>query len=248
MTKILIEIDTDTQRVDSLGRRIKNDAQSNSVKAVINRTANELIGHRFGRLTVVSYNGSKRNNSMWNCKCECGNNHVVSTTNLKLGSIKSCGCFAREGISKRSITHGFNIDRVRPREYRAWAHIIGRCHNESDASYKNYGGRGIFVCDRWRDSFSAFMSDMGECPDKHSIERIDNDGPYSPDNCKWATVAEQMRNTRRTVRLTYQGETLCQADWDRKLGQKSGFVAYKIKSGLTIDQIVRLVEKKNEHS
>jgi hypothetical protein len=112
-----------------------------------------------------------------------------------------------------------------------------RCSNPNEPSYKNYGGRGIAVCDRWA-SFEAFAADMGERPANHSIDRIDNDGPYSPENCRWATKAEQARNSRRTVMLTHEGETLCLKDWSTRLGIPYARMQYRYSRGWAVAEIL----------
>lgn len=113
------------------------------------------------------------------------------------------------------LKHGYSSTRLG----KIWVGMIRRCHNPEEPSYARYGGRGITVCDRWRESVASFVEDMGEPPSlKHSLDRIDNDGPYSPENCRWATMREQMRNTSRKVVVTYRGETKLLAEWVDELG------------------------------
>lgn len=152
----------------------------------------DLTGRSFGRLVVKGMH-SKRTYSFgtryfWLCKCACGTESIVFSGDLAAGHTTSCGCFRRDA----AFTHG----RTRTPEYRAWAAMIQRCENPKAANFAAYGGRGIAVCDRWKD-FQNFLADMGERPAPElSIERKDNDRGYEPDNCKWATRSEQAHNTR----------------------------------------------------
>ena len=129
----------------------------------------------------------------------------------------------------------YNPDDYRPHgaclEFRAWQMMLQRCHNPTCKRYRLYGARGIHVCERWRSSFDDFMRDMGPRPYRHSIDRIDNDGPYSPENCRWATQKEQVRNSRRSVKATYGGLTLACADWDEIVGRRIGTTGNRIKCG-----------------
>lgn len=135
------------------------------------------------------------------------------------------------------------IQRKTPHElYSVWQHMIGRCTNPNGGrSWANYGGRGIRVCERWRDSFEEFLSDMGPRPSSgHSIDRIDNDGNYEPGNCRWATLAEQARNRRGNLRITHNGETLCVRDWSVRTGIGETTLAYRLKAGMPTDRIFYL--------
>lgn len=160
--------------------------------------------------------------SMWLCRCDCGNTVKVRRASLTCGFTISCKCRQKEAHRK---THGMSEEKV----FKTWCKMRARCQNASDKSFKDYGGRGIEVCDRWRNSFENFFADMGHPPTpNHTIERKDNDGPYSPDNCRWATLYEQHLNTRRTVRIAYNGATKCLAEWSRIFGINYATLQYRI--------------------
>lgn len=164
----------------------------------------DLTGQRFGRLVALkSDKTSQAGQALWHCVCDCGATKDILSHSLTSGRTTSCGCYHRELSSKALTTHGFG----RTRTAAIWRSMVSRCTNQSTPHYAHYGARGITVCDRWLD-FTNFLGDMGECPDGHSIERIDNDGPYAPDNCTWIPKKLQVRNRRNT--LKYEGKPLAQ--------------------------------------
>lgn len=163
----------------------------------------DLVGEKFGRLTVVSEapRNQDDNRPMWNCLCECGGEKTVRQSSLEMGHTRSCGCMHSEANTR----HGM----ARTKVYKAWRGMQDRCYNPNLDSYKNYGGRGIKVCDRWLNSFEYFYADMGDPPTlDHTVEREDVHGDYEPSNCVWDTWTAQARNRQNTVRVEYEGEEL----------------------------------------
>ena len=165
----------------------------------------DLTGQVFYRLAVVSFAGSdKHKKAAWNCRCECGSMSVVVTSKLKNGSTKSCGCLSAERLASGDANRKHSMSSTD--EYWVWSDMIRRCENKNRSDYHRYGGRGISVCEKWRNSVTEFVADMEPRPSpKHSIDRIDNDGNYEPGNCRWATPKEQRANQR--IRKKQPGKT-----------------------------------------
>ena len=154
----------------------------------------ELMGQRFERLLVLGFShADSGGNSKWVCLCDCGTEKVITVHSLTSGATRSCGCLQRETISKIRFIHGMSKGLRRHPLYSSWLTMKSRCRNQKVDSWKDYGGRGISVCDRW-DSFENFLADMGERPPGTSIDRVDNDGNYELQNCRWATPTEQAQN------------------------------------------------------
>ena len=183
----------------------------------------DLAGQMFDRLTVMQESGKDtRGETLWMCKCECGNIVNVLSSNLRTGHTKSCGC-RRSDKGVGNYKHGMYGTSI----YEVWSAMIQRCTNEGHAYYYRYGGRGIKVCVRWL-KFENFYKDMGDKPDGFTLERINNNGDYCKDNCKWVTVKEQTHNRETTVNITFNGKTQCVAAWEDELGFKHGTLWMRI--------------------
>lgn len=196
-----------------------------------------FVNHRWTVIRFMEYrkrNGnSNKRTSVWLCRCECGT-EKERTLNEVVGHSKSCGCLRREVTGDRSRTHGLTRSRI----YDVWIAMRARVENPSDDSYPNYGGRGIKVCKRWL-SFKNFYTDMGSAPFVGAtIERKDNNGDYSPDNCKWATRTEQNNNTRRNRFIEANGERLTLSQWGRKAGLSPQIVRYRLDAGWTPEAVL----------
>lgn len=202
----------------------------------------DLIGQKFNRLIVIERKESdKWGNVQWLCKCDCGNYNVVTTRDLKNSHTKSCGCLHKEIITKHG--HG---SQEKSQIYKTWGDMKGRCNSSSHKNYKNYGGRGIKVCKKWEE-FEGFFQDMGERPPNMSIDRIDNNGDYCKENCKWSTRKEQMRNTRQNKLITINGETKCLIEWCEIYQKSCKLVGRRIsRDGWTPEEALELIPRKNK--
>lgn len=177
----------------------------------------DLQGIRFGRLFVVEKNGKANNGSIiWRCRCDCGKETMVTSGNLRSGSTNSCGCLHNEFISSLSKTHGLSHTRL----HGIWRGIKGRCLNHKNSAYQRYGGRGITICEEWRDNFENFYEWAIEngYQDDLSIDRIDVNEGYFPENCRWATDEIQSRNKRNNRKYSYNGKTKTLSEWATEYG------------------------------
>lgn len=171
----------------------------------------DLIGKRFGKLTVIKYSHKdKKSNTYWLCKCDCGGENIVRRNHLLSGGVKSCGCVIYE---KREVTHG--LYSRNPRLNKIYDGMIDRCYKTYRNCYKNYGARGIRVCDEWLNNPKKFeeWALKNGYQEKLTIDRIDVNGSYEPNNCRWVDNKTQCRNKRNNRYITYNGETRCLSEW-----------------------------------
>jgi hypothetical protein len=208
-----------------------------------NHNLKDIVGKRFGRLTVLHRaENSKRGQARWACSCACGGSTVVVGSSLRRGTTSSCGCLRKEITAKqgrKALRHGHRAGRETA-EYKTWRGLVDRCRNPRHKQFKDYGGRGITVCERWK-KFENFLEDMGRKPfPRATIDRIDNNKGYSPVNCRWATFTQQNRNRRSTRYLTYNGETRCMKEWAEEYGINYGTFKWRIYQGWSMKRALGL--------
>ena len=176
-----------------------------------------LTGKRFGKLVAIKTTGKTKNGAyLWQCKCDCGNEIIANVGNLKNGHTKSCGCLRVDRCKTNFTKHGLEHTRL----YGIWSDMRLRCYDEKNIAYHRYGGRGITICDEWKNDVKAFYdwATANGYKDSLTIERIDNDGNYCPENCRWATVKEQASNRRSNILVTHNGKTQTMKEWAHEVG------------------------------
>ena len=189
---------------------------------------NIFEGEQYGYLTVIARaENAKNGHSRWVCKCRCGKETVVLSTHLKSGRIKSCGCWWQERKHEYRKIHGFT---KKERLYNIWQAMKNRCYTKSHWQYQNYGGRGIVVCEEWKSNYLNFRNWALEngYEDNLTIDRIDVNGNYEPNNCRWATMAEQNLNKRNSHLITYKGITKTMTEWAWEVGLPPCVVQYRL--------------------
>lgn len=197
----------------------------------------DLTNKRVSRLLVIRRypENNKFGQVQWECLCECGNITIVGTSQLRPNRTTSCGCFQKEAVRNASLTHGMSSSA----EYRTWNKIRERCYNERDKRYSDYGGRGITMCEEWRNSFEAFYRDMGKRPSSsHSIDRKDNNKGYDKENCRWATRIEQANNKRNNAIYELNGKVKTLAGWCRELHLNYDFVQQRLSRGWSFEKAI----------
>ena len=204
-----------------------------------------FVGQKFGQLVVRQTGGKNyRGRVMWLCRCDCGNAKEVLPYNLLSGNTKSCGCLMREVHLVLHRTHGATARGSGARGlYNRWQAMLTRCRNPNVSNYKNYGGRGISVCDRWM-QFENFYADMGDPPDGASLDRIDNQGNYEPQNCRWSDRKEQNRNRRISHVIVHDGISLPISAWAEKLGVTRGLIRDRLRLGWSVERALTTPARK----
>lgn len=196
----------------------------------------DMTGEKFGRWTVIQKaKKGKNGETQYLCRCDCGTEKVLRRSSLTSGNSRSCGCLSREMAHDRGITHGESQSRL----YRIWAGIIQRCCNDrARYEWDKYGGRGISICEEWRDSFEVFRdwSLANGYEDNLTIDREDNNGPYAPWNCRWATTYEQKNNKRTSKRISYNGETGTVREFADKYGLAYSCLYGRLEAGWDIER------------
>ena len=195
-----------------------------------------LVGRRFGRLIVIElYDVDKTRDKRWKCRCDCGSETLVRGSKLRNGRTKSCGCLRKEAKGA-DLKHGASHTRL----YRIYSGMKDRCLSKNDAAYQDYGGRGITICDEWLNSFDAFRDwalSNGYRYDL-TIDRIENDGSYSPENCRWTTRKVQANNQRSNHIIEYNGEKKTVAQWSEITGIRHDTLLYRLKRNWPIEKVL----------
>lgn len=210
---------------------------SNIIKGLELPKALNLAGKKFHRLLAIKV--TKKNGlRAWKCLCDCGEKVIVITSSLRNGNTKSCGCWHHDAMVDFNFKHG----KTGTPEYRAWINMRRRCYDTNQPYYKYYGGRGIRVCKRWRNSFENFLSDMGRMPKRgYTLERKKVNKGYGPKNCVWDTQANQTRNKRNSRKITFRGKTQTLSEWARELDIGRKTLSFRLNKGLSIDEAFRKV-------
>ena len=199
------------------------------------------VGDRFGRWRVLYQAKDRHYQRRWLCQCDCLTIREVREQMLMSGRSKSCGCLKAELLSARTTIantlHGEGRKGEESQEYRTWMNMISRCHNPSHPAFGDYGGRGIYVCEEWRENYLAFLAHVGRRPTaQHTIDRINNNRGYEPGNVRWATDFEQGRNKRNNHLITFRGETHPLSVWAEITGKRSNTILNRLSAGLSVGE------------
>lgn len=202
-----------------------------------------LIGVKINMLTLLSfrveYNASQKKNYIWvTCVCDCGVTKELNAYNYITNKVISCGCHRSKTSSQRILERCITHNKTHSLEYKSYHSMIQRCYNPKCASFPNYGARGIIVCDRWLKSFENFFDDMGERPSKeYSLDRINVEDNYTPENCKWSNFYEQANNRRNTVFITYNSQTKALGHWAKEFNISLDLIRYRLNKKYPINKL-----------
>ena len=198
-----------------------------------------MPNQKFGRLTVIGEIEPITKDHFTKVRCDCGNEKIVRYGNLRNGTTKSCGCLVKEHLNKKNFRHGATIRGKMHRLYRIWHGMNVRCYDKNNKAYCNYGGRGITICDEWKNDYLAFKewAINNGYSDELTIDRIDNNKGYSPQNCRWANAYVQMNNRNFNHKVTYNGETHTLAEWEKLTGIKQTKIRQRLKKGLPLEKV-----------
>ena len=210
---------------------------------------NDLTGQKFGRLTVIRRDGSdKFGKPMWLCECDCGSITSVGSRLLIIGRVRSCGCLRIETTTANRSTHGLS----KTKTHNEWCGMKQRCYNPKSKRYEHYGGRGIQVCDSWKNDFTKFHNDVAKLPHfnepGYTLDRINNDGDYEPMNVRWANDVIQQNNKRTNHRLTYNGETHTIAEWARLTDIPYDRIRHRLNRGWSVERTLGTLTKERPGS
>lgn len=195
----------------------------------------DLTGQRFGRLVVLEFSGYDHNHkAKWNCQCDCGKQKVVRANELRSGKTQSCGCLHKQLLSVRVKKHGGRGTRL----FSIWKNMKARCYNPKNKKFVIYGGRGITVCEEWVNNYTAFRDwSLSHGYAEHlTIDRIDNDKGYSPENCRWATVLQQARNKQHNHLITYKNETKTLSEWAEQFHIDHRTILRRLELGWSVEE------------
>lgn len=229
-------------RSDSLKNGVTQSCGCLGKERRIQANTLDISNQRFGRLVALEIaSNEKLKGNIWKCICDCGNYIEIPANPLRSGHTRSCGCFHKDRAREVAKIHRFGNKRAtihglsNSPEYNCWEGMIQRCRNPKSNRYSSYGGRGIKVCDRWL-KFENFYSDMGSRPEGLTLDRIDVNGDYCPDNCRWITNLEQQNNRRDNVLIEFQGKVQTIADWSRELNLTYSILRGRLDRGWTVEK------------
>lgn len=205
------------------------------------RALKDYSGQKFNRLTAVKLvlKDDKWNDHIWLFSCDCGNSKNIRIKSVRSNHTKSCGCYKSELLAESNKTHGRTKENLL--SYMSWKDMNQRCFNKKNKDYKNYGGRGIDVCERWK-NFDNFFVDLGERQQHQTLDRIDVNQGYNPFNCKWSTAEEQANNKRNNFFLNFEGKKYSITQLSKKVGVNRKTIKYRLSIGLSLEKSIEKID------